>query len=311
MEEPRASASALFLDKQLSGITLHSFIISRQTPAYIYLTSEQTVKSTSPNPIRALILDMDGVLWRDNQPIGNLPLIFDQIAQLGWKVTLATNNATRSVEQYQEKLRNFKVEIQSSQIITSGEATAHYLHKRYPAGGNVYVIGEAGLEQTLRKYGFQIHDRDVQAVVVSYDRQLTYEKLKKAALLIRAGAPLIATNPDLTLPTPEGLVPGAGAILAAVVAATQTNPIVIGKPEPEMYRVAIERMQATPETTLVVGDRLETDIAGAQKLGCRTALVLSGAATLQAAKAWQPKPDWIVENLSSLIDQLQAATVNG
>ncbi len=255
------------------------------------------------NSIQALILDMDGVLWHGDQAIGDLPRIFQRIRQLGWQVTLATNNATRSIRQYQEKLRDFQVDITPDQIVTSGEATAHYLRQKYPMGGNIFVIGEAGLEQTLRTYGFQIQEQDVIAVVVSFDRQLTYEKLKKAAMLIRAGAPLIATNADMTLPTPEGAIPGAGSILAAVVAATQKQPIIIGKPEAVMYRVAIERMRSTPETTLVVGDRLETDIAGAQKLGCPTALVLSGVTTPEAARAWQPAPDWIAEDLTALLDQ--------
>ena len=256
---------------------------------------------TQQPAIRALILDMDGVVWRDNQAIGDLPWIFNTIKQLNWQVSLATNNATRSVDQYLEKLGQFGVELSPEQIITSGEATANYLHKRHPEGGNVYVVGESGLVNALADKGFTRSEKDVVAVVASFDRQFNYDKLRQAALLIRAGAPLIATNADLTFPMPEGLIPGAGAILASIVAGAQTQPIIIGKPEPEMYTLAIERMQVPNETTLVVGDRLETDIAGAQKIGCQTALVLSGVTSLPVAEKWQPSPDWVTEDLTALL----------
>jgi 4-nitrophenyl phosphatase len=114
-----------------------------------------------------------------------------------------------------------------------------------------------GLERTLENHGFEIGDVGAVAVVVSFDRRLTFEKLQIATLLVRAGAPLIGTNPDRSFPTPEGLIPGAGAILAAVVAASDANPVIIGKPEPGMYLVAMERMEVSPENTLVIGDRLE------------------------------------------------------
>lgn len=256
---------------------------------------------TQQPAIRALILDMDGVIWRDNQAIGDLPWIFTTIRQLNWQVSLATNNATRSIDQYLEKLHRFGVDLAPDQIITSAEATARYLHKRHPEGGNVYIVGESGLVNALAEKGFTKSEKDVVAVVASFDRQFNYDKLRQAALLIRAGAPLIATNADLTFPMPEGLIPGAGAILASIVAGAQTQPTIIGKPETEMYYLAIERMQVPNEATLVVGDRLETDIAGAQKIGCQTALVFSGVTSLQGAEKWQPPPNWVTEDLTALL----------
>jgi len=244
---------------------------------------------------------MDGVLWRDSQPIGDLPNIFKRIHALGWKVVLATNNASRSVSQYLEKLHSLGVDLQPDNIITSSQATVHYLLKLHPKGGNVYVIGEKALEQTLAESGFENCAENPLAVIVSFDREVTYEKLRRGTLLVRSGVKLIATNSDRTFPSPEGLIPGAGSILAAVVTATDTTPVVIGKPEPEMYNIALDRMRSTAETTLVVGDRLETDIAGGQLLGCRTALVLSGVTTAQAAKEWIPAPDWISPDLATLL----------
>lgn len=251
--------------------------------------------------IHSLILDMDGVLWRDSQPLGNLPDIFERIDKLGWKVCLATNNSTASIEEYLLKIGSLGVNLQPQQVITSSLATAHYLCRRYPSGGKVYIIGETGLIQALEERGYTQSEEDALAVVVGFDRQVTYEKLCRATLLIRSGLPFIATNSDKTYPTPQGLAPGAGAILSALETATDIKPHVVGKPAPELYQVALERMGADVETTLVVGDRLETDIAGAQALGCLTALVLTGVTSNQEAHAWRPAPDWIADDLTNLL----------
>jgi 4-nitrophenyl phosphatase len=253
---------------------------------------------------QALILDMDGVLWKSDDPIGNLPEIFHRIEQCGLQVTLATNNATLTVDQYIQKLRRYGVDLQPAQIVNSPQTVAYYLHHQYPDGGAVYLIGENGLVQTLKESGFHHRQQDVLAVVVGMDRRVTYEKLARATLLIRSGAQFLGTNPDRTFPTPEGLVPGNGAILAAIEAATDIKPLVLGKPAPEMYRLAMQRMGTIPENTLVVGDRLETDIIGAQQLGCRTGLVLSGVTTFSEAQAWKPNPDWIAKDLAELLEQI-------
>jgi 4-nitrophenyl phosphatase len=252
--------------------------------------------------IRGLILDMDGVLWRGAQPLGNLPGIFDKMQAKGLRVILATNNATASAAQYLEKMLSYGVVLEPWQVINSSQATALYLSRRFPAGGAVYVIGEEGLVSTLSAAGFTVNPTGAQAVVVGMDRKLTYEKLRTATLLIRAGVPFIATNPDRTFPVPEGLVPGAGAIVAAVETATDVKPIVIGKPEPEMYLAALERLGTTPAETLVVGDRLETDIAGGQAIHCPTALVLSGVTSPEQAQAWMPAPELVLPDLTSLMN---------
>jgi 4-nitrophenyl phosphatase len=264
--------------------------------------------------IQALILDMDGVLWRGEEPIGDLPAIFATIERRGWQVTLATNNATLSADQYVEKIARLGVRLNRRQIVNSALATARYLQRLHPDGGRVYTVGENGLSITLAEAGFtavslnaiDLHPEreNILAVIVAMDRQVTYEKLTVATRLVRAGAPLLATNPDRTFPTPQGLVPGAGAILAAVEAASGESALIIGKPSPEMYRVALETMGVAPENALVVGDRLETDIAGGQQLGCQTALVLSGVTTPQAADRWRPPPGWISPDLGSLLNTI-------
>jgi 4-nitrophenyl phosphatase len=263
-----------------------------------------TQKPGKNHNIHALIIDMDGVLWRGEQSIGDLPAIFDEIERKGYKFILASNNATGTVDQYVKKLRTFGVKIQISQVINSGQATAHFLSQQFPQGGPVFMIGEKGLERALAECNFYHAPEDPLAVVVALDRKLTYDMLRQATVLIRAGTPFIGTNPDRTLPSPNGLLPGTGAILAALEAATDVKPTIIGKPQPEMYRVALERLGTTIEETLVVGDRVETDIAGGQALGCPTALVLSGATDDVRARNWDPSPDFILPDLSSLLGEL-------
>jgi 4-nitrophenyl phosphatase len=227
----------------------------------------------SKQSIQALILDMDGVLWRGPEPIGDLHSIFKKINESGLKIIFATNNATRTIQQYIDILASFGVHAEPWQVINSAIAVTHILCQQYPSGGPVYIIGEQGVIEACHEHGFYQSDTDALAVIAGMDRQVTYEKLKTATLLIRSGIQFIGTNPDVTFPTPDGLVPGAGSILSAISAATGVNPKIAGKPEPIMYRIALERLKIRLENLLVVGDRPETDIAGAQKLGCRTALV--------------------------------------
>lgn len=258
--------------------------------------------------IKALIIDMDGVLWRDNEPIVILSKLFDDIRDFPLKFVLATNNSTRSTKQYQQRLAELGAVVHQHEILTSGLATALVLRSRYPLGGNVFVVGETGLVETLSEHGFKHSTEKPLAVVAGLDRQINYEKLKLASGFIRNGAAFIATNPDKTLPTPNGFVPGAGAVLAFIEAATDTKPEVIGKPFPTLLNAAIEIMQVLPEQVLAIGDRLDTDIAGAQAAGCMTALVLSGVSTETEGLAWSPAIDLISPDISKVIDILHEHT---
>lgn len=264
-------------------------------------------RQTKPK-IRGIILDMDGVLWRAETPIGDLPAIFAAFEQRNWRVVLATNNATRSPDQYLEKLAGYGVKsLDRWQIVNSAMAAAHYLKKQHPGGGKVYIIGQDGLYEALAEQGFTpSEDDDVVAVVVGMDRAINYTKLTHATLLIRAGVPFIGTNPDRTFPTPQGLAPGTGSILAAIEAATDIHPNTLGKPGPAMYSLAMERLHTQPGQTLAIGDRLETDIAGAQTLGCLSAVVLSGVSTNEEVLEWQPAPDFVADDLTQLLSKLPA-----
>ncbi len=251
--------------------------------------------------IRGLILDLDGVLWKDDLALIDTPAVFAKIRALDIRFILATNNATRNVEQYQAKLSGFGLEVEPWQVVNSGMAVAFLLAQRFPGGGPVYIIGEDGVRAALQEKGFYHAEKDVLAVVSSYDRALTYAKLARAGLLIRSGAPFYGTNADRTFPTPEGLVPGAGATLAALEAATDVKPIIAGKPSPAMMELAMQRLGTPPAETLAVGDRLETDILGGVNAGCRTALVLSGVTDRQALERWSPKPDLVAPDLAALV----------
>lgn len=254
--------------------------------------------------MKALILDMDGVLWRESEPIGDLPRVFSWITTHNLDYILATNNATKTPQKYQEKLASFGVEIPLEKIINSAMAVAYLLKQRFPHGGGVYIIGENGLNEALAQAGFFPSDQDCIAVVASMDRGINFDKLKTATLLIRSGVPFYATNPDRTFPTPEGLIPGAGAIIGSLEISTDVAPIIAGKPNHTLYEFALERLGTSPAETLVIGDRIETDIQGAQGLGCRTGLVLSGISTKEEAENHQPPIDYIAANLESLLQEL-------
>jgi 4-nitrophenyl phosphatase len=237
--------------------------------------------------IDAIIMDMDGVLWTGDVALPGLVAFFELLKARGIAFALATNNSGKSPATYVQKLEKMGVfGVQDVQIITSGTATASYLQTRYAPGTPVHILGGDGLRQVMSEAGFTLVDADAKAVVVGLDPQLTYEKLKRAALLIRAGAEFIATNQDVTIPVPEGLAPGAGSLVAALRASTDTEPLVtIGKPGAPMFEAALRTLGTSAERTLMIGDRLNTDIEGAARLGLKTALVLTGVSTRAEAES--------------------------
>lgn len=249
---------------------------------------------------RYLITDMDGVLWHGREPMPGLVEFFRFLRQRDIQFVCATNNASTLAEDLAERLQGWGADVRPEEIVTSSSATADYLETLLSPGARVYVIGMQGLRAALRNKGFVFAEDHVEAVVVGIDWNLTYNQLKCAALNIRAGAKFIGTNGDRTFPNPEGIVPGNGALLAALETATDVKPMVIGKPEAVLYQTALKRMQAVPEQTLVLGDRLETDILGAVRLGLKSALVLSGVTTREQLAASDYQPDWVFEDITAL-----------
>jgi 4-nitrophenyl phosphatase len=260
-----------------------------------------------PENIKALILDMDGVVWRGDAPIGDLAAIFQRIRQRGLKFVFATNNSTRTSEQYVAKLKEFGVDAEPWQVVTSSQAAARAVAQSYPQGTKALVIGEDGLRIPLELEGFEIvsieNAPQAQVVVMGMDRGVSFEKLSEATLLIRKGIRFYATNMDKTFPTPRGQIPGAGAWASVIMTATNVEPIVAGKPFPFLMELSLERLGTQKVETLVVGDRLETDIAAGQAVNCPTALVLSGVSTKEQAEKWNPKTDIVANDLATLIDE--------
>lgn len=259
-----------------------------------------------PTGIRSLILDMDGVLWKADAPIGDLPATFDRMHARGLKVAFATNNGTQTPEQYVERLARLGVKIEPWQVVTSALGIANLLIQKIQSGSPIFVIGGEGVKAALREGGFELlstkEAESAKAVVMGIDPEINFEKMGEAALLVRRGVPFYATNPDKTFPTPRGQIPGAGAWISVIITATGVVPVYAGKPAPYLLELARTRLGTLKEQTLVVGDRLETDIAGGQAAGMKTALVLSGISTRAKAEEWKPKVDIIVEDLATLIE---------
>ncbi|MDE2952414.1 MAG: HAD-IIA family hydrolase [Chloroflexota bacterium] len=258
--------------------------------------------------IRAIISDMDGVLWRGLQPLPGLREFFACMFDKNMGFVLATNNSSKTRMDYVDKLATLGVNgVQPAHIVTSATATASFLRTKHPPGTRIFVLGGAGLKQILTKAGFMLVEDDAELVVCGIDTDLTYQKARKATLLIRGGAGFIGTNPDSSFPAPEGLVPGAGSILALIEAASGQPPIIIGKPERGMFEAALGQLDADPKETLMIGDRIGTDIQGARALGIKTALVMTGVEDETSLAASPTKPDFVFEGLPDLIQALKNA----
>jgi 4-nitrophenyl phosphatase len=258
-----------------------------------------------PSHIKSLIIDMDGVVWRSDSPIGDLPAIFKRVRERGLKFVFATNNSTKTSEQYVARLKDFGVDVEPWQVVTSSQAAAHAIAQKFPQGTKLFMIGEDGLRIPLEEKGFEILSPEdapqAKAVVMGLDREVSFQKMVEATLLVRDGIPFYGTNIDKTFPTPRGQIPGAGAWISVITTATNVEPIVAGKPFPFLMELSMEKLGTQPHETLVIGDRLETDIAAGQGIGCPTALVLSGVSTREQAENWKPEIDLIVDDLETLI----------
>jgi 4-nitrophenyl phosphatase len=247
--------------------------------------------------IESLIIDMDGVLYRGRERLPGARAFLAYLVEQEVPFILGTNNSTLTPQEYVTKLAAMDIGISPERILTSGQASALYLAKVASPGARVYAIGEDGLFAALKEQGFRLTDEDVRYVVVGMDRKLTWDKLRIATLAIRAGATFIGTNPDTTLPTEEGLVPGNGANLAALEVATEVTPLIIGKPQPTLLELAMEKMGVGKKGTAMVGDRLETDILGGKNAGLTTVLVLSGITQPEELEGSPYRPDLVFQDI--------------
>jgi glycerol-1-phosphatase len=247
----------------------------------------------------SFLLDLDGVLYRAERPVEHAAEAVDALRRRGRSIAFMTNNSARTPAQVAARLNSVGVRASADEVVGSAGATADLLRGR--GVRKAFVIGEDGVLEALRAAGVRIlgtDAREAQAVVVGWDRGITYEKLRTAALLVERGATLVATNADPSYPAPDGLWPGAGALLAAVVATTGVEPIVVGKPHAPLFEAALRR--AGGGRALVVGDRIDTDIAGAASVGLDSLLVLTGVATADEAARSGVRPTYVGRDLRVL-----------
>jgi 4-nitrophenyl phosphatase len=257
------------------------------------------------------IFDMDGVLYRGSDAMPGARELFDALILRERHFMLATNNSMSTPEAYEHKLAAMGLEIPAEAVLTSALATREYLLQTLPEGSGIYVIGMPALREQLFAgttfHAVQYEEEQPDAVVIGLDLGFTYDKLKAGHEALQRGARFIATNADTTLPTETGLVPGAGSIIAALAAASGETPIVIGKPETPLLEMAMARMGTLPAETVMIGDRLDTDILAGKRAGTQTVLVLTGVSTREDLATAEALPDAIVSDLPSLVEALTGA----
>jgi 4-nitrophenyl phosphatase len=265
--------------------------------------------------LSALIFDLDGVIWRGNMPV---PGAVESVARLraaGKRCFYCTNNSRKAPADFVAALAGMGIEAEEDEIMTSSSATALYLSQQLTGDFSAYVVGEDGLSSALRKVGARIvSDREaesdgdnwsdfpVDCVVAGIDRHFTYDKLRLAQRFILKGARFIATNRDSTFPVADGVVPGAGSIVAAIETASGISPITIGKPQPLMMHLLLQKFNLVPAETAMIGDRLDTDIIAAKRAGIGALYVATGVNTLEEAQRARGdlKPDVLLDDLPAL-----------
>jgi HAD superfamily hydrolase (TIGR01457 family) len=252
------------------------------------------------------LMDMDGVIYLNQQPIPDAVEFIARLRDMRKGVLFLTNNSKYTRREYREKLAGMGIDAREDDFLTAAVATASFLSEHH--GGkdkSAYVIGGKGLEEELTGIGMHIlaseEGRGAGFVVVGWDTELTYDKLRIASLALHAGAVFVATNSDATFPAPDGLWPGAGAIVAALEKAAGREALVVGKPNVYMMQAALVETGGRADKTLMIGDRLETDILGGWRAGLDTCLVLTGVASRDDLEGYEPRPDLVVESLLELL----------
>ena len=258
---------------------------------------------------KAWIFDMDGVLYRGDAALPGVDAMFRALEARGIPFSLATNNSMASAAQYVAKLGKMGIAVGQEAIVTSAMATRDYVRHTVGPTAKLFVIGMPALtEQLLDGTGFSIGDpltERVDALVMGMDRDITYDKLLRGHRAVLDGASFVATNADVTLPTEMGLVPGCGALVAAMAASTGVAPVVIGKPEAHLLDASTTRMGVPPVDTIMVGDRLDTDIQAGNTAGMFSVLVLTGVSTRDDLALFAARPDLICDDLPALLALLR------
>lgn len=256
---------------------------------------------TQSGPIETWLTDMDGVLVHEEHPIPGAADFIAALRSAGRRFLVLTNNSIFTPRDLQARLFNSGIVVPQEAIWTSALATAQFLDKQRPHG-TAYVVGEAGLTTALHDIGYVMTDRDPDYVVLGETRTYSFEAITRAIRLIEAGARFIATNPDPSGPSQHGKLPATGSVAALIRTATGRSPYFIGKPNPLMMRSALNRLEAHSETTVMVGDRMDTDIISGLEAGLRTALVLTGSTRPDQVETFPYRPTCVVDSVADLVD---------
>ena len=249
---------------------------------------------------KAFICDMDGVIYHGNILLEGVLEFIEWLQQENKKYLFLTNSSERSPRELQQKLARLGLNVDESHFYTSAIATAKFLATQHP-GCTVYAIGEAGLINALYQQGITMNDVNPDYVVVGETRSYGYEKLEKAVQLVFAGAKLIGTNPDLTGPSEQGIVPATKALISPIELTTRRNAYYVGKPNPLMMRHAVKLLGESVEDTAIIGDRMDTDIVAGMESELDTILVLSGVTSLEGMHKFAYQPKYVFKNVGEII----------
>ena len=257
--------------------------------------------------VDGIVCDLDGVLYRGPQPIPGAAETVDHLRNGGIPIVFVTNNASATVEERLARMSALGVHASPDELITSAVVTAEHLVSEGWKGSTALMVGMDGLQRALEDAGIRLVDgsdgTQPDLVVVASDQRFTYEDMSAAATAIRNGAHFVAANDDATFPAPDGLLPGAGAIVASIAVASGRQPVVIGKPHPPMMEAAARRLEGCRRIA-VVGDQPATDLAGARTMGWATVLVLSGVTSAEEAAVLDPRPDVVLPSIVDLEELL-------
>jgi NagD protein len=258
----------------------------------------------SPKPVHTWLTDMDGVLVHEEVPIPGAQEFIEALKASGLRFMVLTNNSIFTPRDLRARLLASGIDVPEDAIWTSALATAQFLSDQRPHG-TAYVVGEAGLTTALHDIGYVMTDRNPDYVVLGETRTYSFESITRAIRLVDAGSRFIATNPDASGPSHQGMLPATGSVAALISTATGRRPYFIGKPNPLMMRSALNRLEAHSETTVMVGDRMDTDIISGLEAGIRTVLVTTGSTRPDEVESFPYRPTRVVDSIADLVEFVQ------